>query len=458
MPSTRRQFLAQAAAVPLLAQKRTSPARPNILMITADDLAAWMLGCYGNTEIRTPNIDELARGGMRFINSFVCTPAASANQATLLTGRTPMQHGIQDFLTDRPIENPPQGQFEVPPSFQKEVMISDILAEQGYRCGFTGVWDMGSDQTPQHKFDFWYTMMRGSGYQNPHMSRNGQVVDETGYLPDLISAQATHFLDGQAGSQPFFLVASYPNPRAPYDGHPEKYRDMYAQTKFNASEWEPAAPNALRDKNYLQDVPGSLRKVAAATTALDDQIPKLFDKLSERKLRDNTLILLVGANGNLLGRHGLWGAGLASDPINMYDEAIQVPLIVNWPGNVPAEASRPQLVSSYDVLPMLCDAVDAPVPSRNLCGRSFLPVVTNRPFPKKDPWRNLVFGHYRNTDMARDNRFKLVLRDDGKGPNELFDVRGDPREKVNQYANPQFITVRDRLTAGIAGWKKRYSR
>lgn len=455
---TRRQLLLGASAAPLLAQKQRAT-QPNVLIILADDLAAWMLGCYGNREIRTPNIDALARGGMRFNNSFVCTPVCSASRATLFTGRTPMQHGIQDFLTDRPVDNPPQGQFAPPASFQNEVMLSDILAAQGYRCGYSGKWHMASDQTPQHKFDYWYSMLGGSAaYQNPRMSLNGQLVDEKGYLADLITGHANRFLDDQQPGKPFFLVASYFNPHIPYEGHPQKYYDMYAQTKFDSVGWEVAAPNALREKEYLKDPVANIRKCAAATTALDDQIPLLLTKLRERGLRDNTLILFAGDNGFLLGRHGLWSKGLASDPPNMYEETMRVPLIVNWPGRVPVEAARPELVSFYDVLPTLCAALETPPPTgRNLCGRSFLPILTGGGMPKKEPWRNLVFGHLRNTAMARDTRYKLVLRNDGQGPNELYDLRIDAREKVNQYANPQFVTVRDRLARDLQTWQRQYA-
>lgn len=429
-----------------------------MLLIIADDLAAWMLGCYGNREIRTPNIDALSRGGVRFNNSFVCTPICSASRATLFTGRTPMQHGIHDFLSDRPIENPPQGQAQPPSGFSNESMISDVLAAQGYRCGYAGKWHMGADQTPQHKFESWYSMLGGSAnYQNPRMSSNGQVQEEKGYLADLITQHANRFLDDQKPDRPFFLVASYFNPHVPYDGHPQKYYDMYAQTKFDTFGWEPASPTALREKEYLKDTVGNLRKCAAATTALDDQIPSLLAKLTEKGLRDNTLILFVGDNGFLLGRHGLWSKGLASDPINMYEEVMRVPMIVNWPGRAPVESTRPEMVSFYDVLPTIVDAVDGQLPNRNLCGRSFLPIITGTPLPKKEPWRNLVFGHYRNTEMARDNRFKLVQRNDGKGPNELFDLRADAREKVNLYENPQFITVRQRLAADLNRWRTQYS-
>ena len=95
--------------------------------------------------------------------------------------------------------------------------------------------------------------------------------------------------------------------------------------------------------------------------------------------------------------------------------------------------------------------------SKNLCGRSFLPLLTRKPGAKPTPWTGVVFAHLRNTDMARDNRFKLVMRNGGQGPNELYDLRADVKEKVNQYSNPQFLTARDRLQKELTEWKQRYS-
>lgn len=451
----RRHFLSSLAA-PLLAQKKDIPtARPNILLILADDLAAWMLGCYGNREIKTPNIDYLARGGTRFINNFVCTPICSASRATLFTGRVPRQHGIHDFLTEKPIPSPPQGQEAPPASFRNETMISDILSAEGYQCGYVGKWHLGNDQNPGHGNKFWYTMIGGSRqYQDPEMSLNGTMVQQKGYLTELMTARACEFLDAQSPDKPFFLTVGYLNPHTPYDGHPQKYYDMYANTSFDGIGWEPAAANALREKNLLADPVGNLRKCAASITALDDQIAVLLRRI---KQRENTLVVFCGDNGFLLGRHGLWSKGLASDPINMYEEVMNVPMIWNWPGRVPVESTRPELVSFYDVLPSLCEVTGASQPQGNLCGRSFAQLALGRPLPKKEPWRTTVFGHFRNTEMARDNRYKVVLRDEGKGPNELFDLRTDPREKVNQYENPAYLSVRDRLTAELSAWRKQYS-
>jgi arylsulfatase A-like enzyme len=378
MRLTRREVLL-AAALPAFAKKTLR--RPNIVLVAADDIGAWMLGCYGNPVIRTPNIDLLARSGTRFLSHIGCAPAAEANRAVLLTGRPQHQQGSQD------------------------PRIPDLLAGAGYVCG---------------------------------------------------SANPLEFLDSQKGDQPFFLAVNQVNLLAPNDKIPAKYVEMYAQASFDALGWEPVAPNAARGKELMANIVPNLRRCAAAITAFDDQLRPLVAKLDQRGLRENTLIVFTGANGFLLGRHGLWSDGLASEPLNMYEEVMVTPMIWNWRGQIPVEASRPELVSACDFVPTLCELTGvAPPPGRNLSGRSYLPAAINEPFPKKQPWRNLVFGEFQGVEMARDTRYKLVLRGQGKGPSELFDLRADPREKANQYANPAFVTVRDRLSAELDAWRKK---
>jgi arylsulfatase A-like enzyme len=110
------------------------------------------------------------------------------------------------------------------------------------------------------------------------------------------------------------------------------------------------------------------------------------------------------------------------------------------------ESVRNELISIRDAMPALCDAAGAAPPEgRDLAGRSYTALAFGKPLPKKHPWRNLVFGQYRNTRMVRDSRYKLVSRNQGKGPNELFDLTVDPREKVNRFDNPGFISIRDQL-------------
>lgn len=446
---TRRELIALAAAAPGFAKKKTAPP-PNVVLVIVNDLGAWMLGCYGNQEIRTPNIDLLARTGSRFISHNACSPAGSPGRATLLTGRAPRQHGILDDIA-------PDAQKEVPASFAQEIMISDVLAGRGYNCGYVGTWGLGNAASPQHGFRFWY-VMTGGAYNDPTISRNGDVSTERGYTPELFTRAAVDFIGRQKAGQPFFLVVSHLAPSAPYEGHPQKYYDMYASVPFTTVRWERPAANASGGKEYLADMVGNLRRCAAGVTALDDQLPLLLKSLDGAKLRDNTLIVFTSANGVLLGRHGLWGDGHASFPANMYEEVMRTPMIWNWYGKAPPESERPEIASAYDLLPSLCEATGTAVPAgRNLCGRSYLPVITNRLLPRKQEWVNEAYGQLGDTEMARDSRYKLVLRAGGQGPGEMYDLRADAFETTNQYDNAEYVSVRNDLTKALEGWRKRYA-
>jgi len=459
---SRRQFLwgsAMAGAAPALAQRSQESVAPNVVLIIAEELSAWMCGCYGNREIKTPNIDLLARLGTRCQDAFAVTPAGSPGRATLLTGRTPMQHGIEDFITSDVVAGPPQGQAQAPASFAKEVMLSDILSGRGYNCAYAGLWDMGDHRQPGHGLTGTYTAGADVSYRNPRISRNGTEQAEEGYLTDLITKSGVEYIGRQKPGEPFCLTLSYPNPREPYDAHPERYYEMYAGARFETIGWLPKAANALRGGEYLEDTVGSIRKFAAGVTALDAQLPLLQKALREKKIWSDTIVVFTSASGNCLGRHGLWGGGLASDPINMYDDAMRVPLIASWPGEIPIEGNRPELVSAYDVLPTICEACGAPpLAERGLCGRSFLTQLLGNAIPKGEPaWPEVVFGQYRNTQMARDNRYKVVLRDGGEGPNDFYSFSRDPRELRNEYENMNFVTVRDRLAGLIGPWADQFS-
>jgi arylsulfatase A-like enzyme len=404
---TRRELLAGAAAAPLLAKPTAAP-RPNVVLVLADGLSAWSLSCYGASEIRTPNIDLLARSGTRFLTHVVPAAASAPGRLALLTGC-------------------------VGPAASSRPMLSDLLAAQGYQCGFAGKWDLGEEARPQHGFQSWYAGDSG------------------------ITARALRFLDGFKDGAPFFLVVSHAAPRPPYEGLPQKYYDMYAATPFTASGWLPLAPNAAEGKELMKNPVASLRRAAAGITALDDELPPLVAKLDERGRRDNTIIIFTAPYGNLLGRHGLWGDGNASEPPNLFDDVVATPLIWNWRGKTPPEGKRPELVSSYDLLPTLAEITGAAAPA-GLPGSSYLPALMNRPFPKHKPWRKQVFGGLGGAWMGRDERFKVVLRNEGKGPNELYALSSDPMERANQFDNPEFISVRDQLSADIFAWRKQFER
>jgi choline-sulfatase len=446
-----------SAAVPLLAEKKTPALRPNIVLVVASDFGAWMSSCYGNQDILTPNIDRLASGGTRFLNAIACTPMSSPSRATLFTGLTPSQHGIQDFLTPNPVKDPPQGQLAPPPSFANQSLISDLLSKAGYRCGYVGRWDLGNDRSPGHGLSYTCTIPGEIQYQDPVLATNGTDSQEKGFLTEILTGKACAFLDQQSKNAPFFLTVGYPNAHAPYDGQPEKYYTQYKSADFSSFGIQPAVPNALRGKEYLENTVANIRKFAASISALDAQIPVLQSKLIQKQLYDSTLFIFTSDNGLLLGRHGLWSKGHASDPVNMYEEDIHVPLIAVWPGRTPVAAGRSEIVSSYDLLPTLCEAAGAPLPAgKNLCGRSYLPLIMNLPIPAKQPWPRVAYGEFLTARMARDNSYKLIRRQEGQGQDELYDLRKDPREKLNQINNPAYVDVREQLSKQITAWSEKY--
>ena len=383
MNLTRRHFFFGSLAVPALAANRAAGEQPNVLLILVDDLPSWLLGCYGNTEVLTKNIDLLAQTGTRFMNHYACSPMTEPARGSLLTGRTPMQ------LKE-----------------SGEVTLAKLLGGIGYACGNTA---------------------------------GGPA--------------ALEFLGAQTAGKPFFLTAGF-SPFAPLPAD----AGTYAQARFDTFAQEDPAKNAARGKEMMgANLLSNLRKIAAATTALDAQIGSLVAALTQKKLLGDTLILFTSPCGSLFGRHGLWGSGDASDPVNMYEEVIATPMLWSWPGHVPPLAVRPELVSAYDLVPTMCDITPAGLPDRNLCGRSYLAIATGKPLPKKQPWRTMLFAQYRDTAMARSDRYKLILRNEGKGPGELYDDKVDARERVNQYENPQFLTVKTTHSAELAKWKRTYS-
>jgi arylsulfatase A-like enzyme len=396
--SRRRFFFGSLALGPLAAAKNTSD-RPNLLLLMVDGLPAWILGCYGGKDVQTPNINQLAQSGVRLRNHFTAAPSAGPGRASLLTGRTPMQLGGGDSIVS------------------EESSLSRILGGLGYASLAA---DSGSSAA--------------------------------------VTAQSLKFLDGQSPGHPFFLAVSFTDLTPPYDGVDQKYYDLYAKATFESSfPSEPAAAGAKSGREMLANLLGSLRKAGAAISALDDRIGSIVARLRQRQLMDDTLIVFTSTGGSLFGRHGLWGSGDSSAPVNMYEEAVLTPMILRWPARLPPQTNRPESIGSLDFVPTVCEIAGVAPPGRNLCGRSYLDVITGKPLPAKKPWPKAVFSHLQDTDMCRDSLFKVVIRGDGKGPNEFYDLQADPREATNGYADGQYASLRPQLAAEIAKWKQRYS-
>ncbi|MBE0698821.1 MAG: sulfatase-like hydrolase/transferase, partial [Anaerolineaceae bacterium] len=213
------------------------PTPPNIIFILTDDQGCWALGAAGNSEIFTPNLDRLAREGIRFASMFCTSPVCSPARASLLTGRIPSQHGIHDWLRRGNIAGEQPG---VPFFGEDNAAIeylagmrayTETLAENGYTCGLVGKWHLGDSLRPQKGFSSWRALpYGGSDYINPPIVYEDQIVHHPGYLTDWITSNALEFLEESLTHPgPFYLSIHHNAPHSPWDAHqhPQDLRDLY---------------------------------------------------------------------------------------------------------------------------------------------------------------------------------------------------------------------------------------
>jgi arylsulfatase A-like enzyme len=203
-------------------------ARPNILLFLTDDHGAWALGSYGNREVQSPTLDRLAREGTRFINAFTPSPVCSPARACLLTGRTPSQVGIHDWIQEEFAEF---GDYDW---LQHEITLPQLLQAAGYRCGLSGKWHLGrSHQTPRG-FDWCFGM---PGSQGRHLGRytyhlNGEPLTLEGNKTRIITDHALQFLDEAPDERPFFLNIGYIATHSPYAEHEPELVAQYENAGF----------------------------------------------------------------------------------------------------------------------------------------------------------------------------------------------------------------------------------
>ncbi|MEO8027566.1 MAG: sulfatase-like hydrolase/transferase [Bryobacteraceae bacterium] len=410
------------------------PPRPNVMLVVLGDVGSWMLGCYGNQELKTPQIDQIARGGSRFTFHFAGSTVASAARGALLSGVRPGKLGITEDV----------------PAPLTGSLLSDLLAAAGYRAAFAGEWNFSGGPG-------------STGSKHGFSTFDPLEPTESTFGPKWVTARASAFLDQQSpapgsggGPAPFFLQVSYPRTRIPYAGYDPKFADLYAGATFDKLGWEPVSKRAKFGRLMFDDIRGNLAKFGAIVSATDAEVGALMAKIDQKGLRENTLVIVTADAGFLLGRHGLWSNGLASEPDNMYDEVTGVPMIWNWPGVVPVQGTRPETVSALDFVPSLCDAVGA-TPPAGLVGQNYWPWLNARYQAKniggsKAPKASTVFAEWQDSVMARDARFKLVVR--GARPAEFYDLKMDPGEKINQVGNPAFVSERQRMQQEIAEFRK----
>lgn len=430
----------------------------NIILIVNDDLAQWAPGAYGNAEIHSPTLDYLAATGVLMENAFTPTPVCSPARACLLTGRLASQHGIHDYLSSN-LEA-----IHRRPWLKEERTLAQLLARAGYQTAHFGKWHLGSDDKPQAGFAHWFS---GVGdYPAEHggehrFSLNGEIRAIAGQRTAVITDQAIDFLRRRDAESPFFLHIGYFGTHNPWRGQPERLAAGYRSCRFDGLLDQPAYPfgaQALESTMSTRLNPReALAQYFAAISHIDEAIGRLLDELEALDLRDSALIVVTSDHGLCCGQHGLWGKGNATLPLNMLEESIRVPLILNQPRELFARQRRGEFVDHLDLFQTLADyAGIAPEleAGRNYPGRSFLPLLDNTA-PVRD-WRQIQFGEYGDLRMARTRRYKLVRRYGEEAPGELFDLREDPGERHNRYHDRGRQPIVDRLEREIDEHFSRY--
>jgi len=481
MPITRRSFLktlglAAAGYGSLLDTRHAQAAaktaagngtRPNIVYIMADDHALEAISCYGSylkDFARTPNIDRLAREGMRFTNCLCNNSICSPSRASILTGQYSHRNGVLRLNGNINPDSP---------------WFSTGLQEAGYQTAVIGKWHLAT--WPQGFDRYWVTRGQGS-YFNPtfYTPPQGGEVKENGYSTDVYTDYAIRWLDGRDPSRPFLLCLHFKAPHHPYD-YPDRYASLLEGVEVpeppnlyeNVSETSPLLKDQLwaqmdakhgyydrhkNDKNPPMpkaDADDHRARVAAAyqhmmhkyircIAANDEAVGRVLDYLDKHHLANNTIVVYTADQGYWLGQHGLYDKRL------ILEESLKMPLLVRYPAAVKPGTVCDKLVMNIDFAETFLDYARAEIPQA-MQGRSLRPLLEGR---TPADWRTDAFYCYWAAPPrhwgVRTERYTLV-RFPGTDAIEFYDLAKDPWQMHNVASDPQY-------TDAIADCRRRLDR
>ena len=421
-----------SAAAP--AQPNQRP--PNILFVIADQWRAEAFGFAGNPDVQTPNLDRLAREGVRFVNAVSGLPVCSPTRASILTGQRPLTHGV--FLNDVPLD--PQA-----------VTLAKVLRAAGYDTAYIGKWHVDgqgrSEFIPRERrqgFDYWKVLECTHDYNHSAYYADGpEKLYWQGYDALAQTRDAQQYLRDRAQSQkPFLLFLAWGPPHDPYFTAPEKYRALYDAGKLTL---RPNVPEEWR-ANARKTLAGYY----AHCTALDDCVGELRRTLQETGLAEDTLLVFTADHGDMLGSQG------AYKKQRPYDEAIRIPLLMHWPRGFMARVRLPDApINSEDLMPTLLGLCGVPIPKSvegldysvymrggKNPGDGATVILCAAPFGE---WKRRAGGkEYRG---LRTTRYTYVR--DLSGPWLLFDNQTDPCQTNNLANLPKYSKLQARLEATL---------
>ena len=424
------------------------PHKPNVLFVFADQMRGMDMGCAGNPQVRTPTLDRLAAEGTCFARAYANCPVCTPSRGTILTGRYPLSHGA--VANDMPLG-------------ADEVTIAHVLRRGGYRTGYVGKWHL--DGVPRDRFtppgprragfdDFWAVWNCAHDYFAGKVYRDApEPIELGGYEPVGHTLLAIEFLRQRPDGRPFCLFVSWGTPHAPYLHVPKEYLQLY----------DPEAL-ALRP-NVRSDPPAPFRRLgdgpdrralagySAHITALDEQLARLLAVLEETGAAADTIVVFTSDHGDMLWSHGM------TKKEQPWEEAVRIPLLVRWPGRVPAGRVCEELLSTADLAPTLL-GLCGETPHAAMEGADLSAVVQGEAGaagPESvfltepiivDQGAAQGIGEWRG---VRTKRWTYARWRDGGGW-VLYDNDADPYQMTNLIDSPAHAAVRAELEAALRDW------
>lgn len=428
------QVLALILAVSACTQTEKTQEKPNIIYILADDLGYGDLGCYGQTEIKTPNLDKMAAEGIMFTQHYAGNTVCAPSRCVLMTG---LHTGHARIRANG-----------APPLSEEDVTVADLLKDAGYKTGLVGKWGLGEINTTgfplKQGFDYFFgylSQLRAHNYYPDTLWRNTEkvplnnkviyvkegrlkgrgsaAVEQNVYSHDLLTEEALKFVKESAGS-PFFLYLAYTIPHA---------NNEYWLVEEHGMEVPDYGQYA--DKDW----PDAQKGLAAMISLMDRDIGNLTKKLEDLGIDKNTLIIFSSDNGP----HQEGGndpeffnssGGLRGHKRDLYEGGIREPMIAYWPGTIQPGQTSDHISGFWDFLPTACEVAGIEIPE-NIDGISFLPELLGKEQARHDAmyWEFISQG---GKQAVRKGKWKLVKLDvlnPEKTLLELYDLENDRAEQ-----------------------------
>ncbi|WP_395744088.1 sulfatase [Prosthecobacter sp.] len=438
-----------------LASAASASRPPNLVFILTDNQGAWTLGCYGNPDIRTPNIDQLAAQGIRFTHALSSNPVCSPTRATFLTGLIPSQHGLHSFLDPKFMMGP-----EAYNTLREFTSLGEVLNAAGYTCGLSGKWHLGANMTPSEGFTTWTTKPDGSTieFYDQKVIENGQLRVEPGYTTDFWTRKGVEFIQANK-DRPFFLYLAYNGPyslgKLMLNEAKNRHAAYYADKPLHSFPRDTMHPWQDANKAF-HNTDAARRRMASEVSGVDDGVGEIMAALKANGLDENTLVVYASDQGWMGGQNGMWGMGDHFRPTGAHELMMQIPLIFRQPGVIPPAQTCDALVSNYDFMPSVLSHLglgDKMPRQPKSPGRDFSPALRGQPLTS---WDNTIFYEMETTRAIRTGRWKYVARFPD-GPHELYDMQADPQERFNQYGQPGTEAIKTDLAKQLDTFFTQYA-